>query len=57
MSNTFIICNNKAEVKSNESCWGNTKFELSTEDIVALLEGKTLAGDTGEYGIFIMMGE
>lgn len=42
MSNTFIICNNKEEVKSNESCWGNTTFELSTEDIVALLEGKTL---------------
>ena len=57
MSNTFTICNNKEEVKSNESCWGNTTFELSTEDIVALLEGKTLAGDTGEYGIFIMMGE
>ena len=48
MSNTFVICNNKEEVKSNESCWGNTTFELSTEDIVALLEGKTLAGDTGE---------
>ena len=55
MSNTFIICNNKEEVKSNESCWGNTTFELSIEDIVALLEGKILAGDTGEYGIFIMM--
>ena len=55
MSNTFIICNNKKEVKSNESCWGNSTFELSIEDIVALLEGKTLAGDNGEYGIFIMM--
>ena len=55
MSNTFVIFNNKEEVKSNESCWGNTTFELSTEDIVALLEGKTLAGDNGEYGIFIMM--
>ena len=55
MPNTFIICNNKEEVKSNESCWGNITFELSKEDIVALLEGKTLAGDTGEYGIFIMM--
>lgn len=55
MSNTFIICSNKEEVKSNESCWGNTTFELSIEDIAALLEGKTLAGDTGEYGIFIMM--
>ena len=54
MSNTFVICNNKEEVKSNESCWWNITFELSIEDVVALLEGKTLAGDTGEYGIFIM---
>ena len=45
----------REEVKSNESCWGNTTFELSIEDIAALLEGKTLAGDTGEYRIFIMM--
>ena len=57
MSNAFIICNNKEEVKSNESCWGNTTFELSIEDIAALLEGKTLAGNNGEYGIFIMMRE
>ena len=57
MNNTFIICNNKEEVKSNESCWGNSTFELSIEDIVALLEGKTLAGKNGEDGIFIMMGE
>ena len=42
MSNTLIICNNKEEAKSNESCWGNTTFELSIEDIVALLEGKLL---------------
>lgn len=54
MPNTFIICNNEEEIRSNTSCWGNTTFELSTEDIVALLEGKTLAGDTGEYSIFIM---
>lgn len=57
MPNTFIICNNEEEIISNTSCWGNTTFELSTEDIVALLEGKTLAGNNGEYGIFIMMGE
>lgn len=56
MANTFIICNNEDEIKSNESCWGNTTFELSAEDIVALLNGKTLAGDNGEYGIFIKMG-
>ena len=55
MSNTFIICNNKEEVKSNESCWGRTKIEVAVEDLEAILEGKTLAGDTGEYGIFIIM--
>ena len=57
MANTFIICNNEEEVKSNKSCWGNTTFELSIEDIMALLNRKTLAGDSGEYGIFIKMGE
>lgn len=57
MANTFIICNNEDEIKSNESCWGNTTFELSAEDIVALLKGKTLAGDNGEYGIFIKLGD
>ena len=57
MPNTFIICNNEEEIRSNTSCWGNTTFELSTENIVALLEGKTLAGNTGEYEIFITMGE
>ena len=30
-------------------------FELSTEDIMALLKGKTLATDNGEYGIFIKL--
>lgn len=43
MSNTFIICNNKIRAFDRRYC--------------CLLEGKTLAGDTGEYGIFIMMGE
>lgn len=57
MADTFIICNNEEEVKSNKSCWGNTTFELSIEDIMALLNGKTLAGDNGEYGIFIKMGK
>ena len=47
MSNTFIICNNKEEVKSNESCWGNTTFELSTEDIVALLDSLKEQKETG----------
>lgn len=57
MAHTFIICNNEEEVQSNMSCWGNTTFELSIKDISALLQGKTLAGDDGEYGVFIMMGE
>lgn len=55
MADTFIICNNEDEIKANKSCWGNVTFELSAEDIVALLKGKTLAGDDGEYGIFIKM--
>lgn len=54
--NTFVICDNEEEVRSHMSCWGNTTFELSVEDISALLQGKTLAGDCGgEYGIFITM--
>lgn len=56
MADTFIICNNEDEIKANESCWGNSTFELSIEDIVALLKGKTLAADNGEYGIFIKLG-
>lgn len=54
--NTFVICDNKEEVQSHMSCWGNVTFELSVKDISALLQGKTLAGDCGgEYGIFITM--
>lgn len=54
--NTFVICDNKEEVQSHVSCWGNATFELSIKDISALLQGKTLASDCGgEYGIFIMM--
>lgn len=55
--NTFVICDNEEEVRSHMSCWGNTTFELSATDIVALFAGKTLAGDDGEYGIFITMGK
>lgn len=57
MADTFIICNNEDEIKANASCWGNSTFELSIEDIVALLKGKTLAADNGEYGIFIKLGD
>ena len=54
MTNTFIICNNEDEIKSNKSCWGNQTFEISAQDIAALLEGKTLTAMVNdEYGIFI----
>ena len=38
------------------SRWGNHYFELTKEEIIALLQGKTL-GDPGfsEYGTFISM--
>ena len=54
MHDTFIICNNDDEIKSNKSCWGNQTFEISEQDIAALLEGKTLTAMVNdEYGIFI----
>lgn len=56
MADTFIICNNEDEVKSNESCYGNQEFEISAEDITALLKGKTLTAMVNdEYSIFIRM--
>ena len=56
MADTFIICNNEDEVKSNESCWGNQEFEISAEDITALLKGKTLTAMVNdEYAIFIKL--
>lgn len=56
MTETFFICNNEDEIRSHKSCWGNHTFELSTEDIEALLAGKTLAAMVAdEYGVFIKM--
>ena len=56
MADTFIICNNEDEEKSNESCWGNQEFEISAEDITALLKGKTLTAMVNdEYAIFIKL--
>ena len=58
MNDSFIICNNEDEIKSNESCWGNQTFVISKKDIRALLDGKTLAAMVNdEYGIFITMGD
>ena len=54
MNDSFIICNNEDEIKSNESCWGNQTFVISKKDIRALVDGKTLAAMVNdEYGIFI----
>lgn len=56
MADRFIICDNEDEVKSNESCWGNQEFEISAEDITALLKGKTLTAMVNdEYSIFIKL--
>ena len=52
----FIICNDEDEINSNMSCWGNETFEISIDDIAALLEGKTITTMINdEYGVFIKM--
>lgn len=28
MPNTFIICNNEEEIRSNASCWGNSEYNV-----------------------------
>ena len=56
MPYTFIICNNMEEEKSNESPYGNEDYEISADDIKALIDGKTLtAMINDEYGVFIKM--
>ncbi len=58
MDEYFNVCNNEDEVNANTSCYGNQTFVLSVQDIMALLNGKTLAGMVNdEYGIFIKMEE
>ena len=58
MDEAFIICNNEDEIKSNKSRWGNQIFEISSEDIKALLDGKAITAMVNdEYGIFITMGD
>ena len=58
MEDKIIICNNEDEIESNKSRWGNQTFEISSEDIKALLEGKTITAMVNdEYGIFITMGD
>ena len=52
----FIVFSTKEEAYKYSSCYGNTYFTITREDIEALLAGKILAGDVaGEYGVFISM--
>lgn len=54
MADKFVICNNEDEIRSNQSRYGNQTFEISAKDLIALLEGNTLAAMVNdEYGIFI----
>ena len=54
--NIFIVCSTKEEAYKYSSCYGNTYFTITREDIEALLAGKILAGDVGyEYGVFVEM--
>lgn len=54
----FRICNTEEESNKYASCYGNTYFTITTEDIKALLAGKILAGDVNdEYGVFISLEE
>ena len=52
----MIIIKNKEDEKLCTSCWGNNFVELTREEVIALLQGKTL-GDPNfnEYGTFIRM--
>ena len=56
--NTFIICSTQKEANTHASCYGNTYFTITKEEIEALLAGKVLTGDVGgEYGVFISLKE
>ena len=56
--NIFIACSTKEEAYKYQSCYGNTYFTITREDIEALLAGKILTGDVaGEYSVFIKMEE
>lgn len=56
--NTFIICNTQEEANMHASCYGNTHFTITREEIEALLAGKILASDIDdEYGVFISLKE
>lgn len=50
------IIKNKSDKESCISYWGNELFELTREEIEALLNGEMLGNpDMDEYGTFIVM--
>lgn len=53
----FNVYNSEAEAdRDMRTPWGNSYFEITREDIQALLDGKTLAGCVAsEYGLFISL--
>ena len=53
------ICSTEDEINKYVSCWGNFEFELTREEIEALLEGKTLVDpeDDVDCGVIISMRE
>ena len=52
----MLIIKNEEDEKQCTSRWGNELFVLTIEEVIALLQGKTL-GDPNfdEYGTFIRM--
>lgn len=52
----MLIIKNQFDKELCTSCWGNEIFELTRQEIEALLNGKTLGNpDFDEYGTFIRM--
>lgn len=53
MNNVKIIANTEQAKKEYGYMWGADTFYLTIEMIEALLNGKCIAGDNGEYVTFI----
>lgn len=57
MNNVKIIENTDKTKEEYGYMWGADTFVLTKEMIKALLEGKCIAGDNGEYVTFIVYEE
>ena len=55
MDNVQIIENTEQAQKEYGYMWGEDTFYLTREMIEALLNGKCVAGDNGEYVTFIVL--